>query len=97
MGYLYLEYSTNNAILRTFINLLVRDQSADHKGVGLATPTGVCSILNHDRGTARMVLGGNDDNPPLSGGVGVGPGGKELSSAVDSIQYSALPNHSKLL
>ena len=92
---MYLEYSTNNAILRTFVNLLVRGQSAHHKGVGLATPTGVCSIQNHDRETGRMVLRGNGDTPTLSEGsetpceqVGVVPsaGGedaKELSSAAD--------------
>ncbi len=56
MGYLYLEYSTNNAILRTFIALLNR------KGAGHATPTSrkPYSIQNQDS-TAEMTLPANID------------------------------------
>jgi hypothetical protein len=61
---MYLEYSTNNAVLVTFVTLLTQSlhankQQTRRQGVELTTPTGLHSIQNHDRDTEKMVFARN--------------------------------------
>lgn len=89
VGYLYLEYCTNNAVVVTFVDLLNTSlHTRGRKGVGLATPTETYIIQNHDRCTDDEVKEGAGDFEkelsPESNGVVVRRHSKS---------YSAIPNH----
>lgn len=61
VGYMFLEYSTNNAVLVTFVSLLTKRLHANRRqarrqGVELATPTRLYSVQNHERVTDKMVF-----------------------------------------
>lgn len=95
VGYLYLEYSTNNAVLVTFVNLLIQSLHAnrqrEYQRVELATPTRVCSVQNLSGGT------GNATEPRSGEGLNDEEGvGESDDSAKDkgnqSSGYMALPD-----
>lgn len=93
VGYLYLEYSTNNAVLMTFVTLLTKSLHAKRRRarqprVELTTPSGLYNIHNHDRNTEKMAFARNGSTGSLeadglSGGLGEVKGHEAMRSGAE--------------